>query len=209
MTACASACSARPHSFAHLVESLAALADNRGAGAESDLSVGDITAVIGRRSHGPLLLFVGLFSISPATILPGMTWLAASLALALSLQLALGARHPWLPSRLLRTRLSRALLRAATSDGLRAWARRLDLLLKPRLVLLSEPPFANLTGALCAVAALATFPLGLIPVAPLAPGLAITLAGLGLFARDGFLLLVAGALVAGSLGAVYATALLI
>jgi hypothetical protein len=57
---------------------------------------------------------------------------------------------------------------------------------------------------LCVAASLATFPLGLIPVAPLAPGLAITIIGLGLFARDGLMLLIGGAIVGGAVWAAYA-----
>lgn len=188
----------RPHSFMHLVDSVAALAENHAVGSENGVRVGAILHVVERRSYGALLLFIGLFSISPATILPGMTWFAAVVALILSLQLAIGARHPWVPRAIRNVCVSRASLRAASSDGLRAWARRFDHVLAPRLLFLSAPPFANIAGLFCAAAALATFPLGLIPVAPLAPGIAITLVGVGLFARDGLLLIVGGAIVAGA-----------
>jgi hypothetical protein len=195
----------RRHSFAHLIQSIGALAQNHTVGGSATVSLGDIMAVIGRRSFGPLLLVVGLFSISPATILPGMTWFAAAVTLILSLQLAWGAHHPWLPQALLRSKISRSALGAATSDGLGKWARRLDLVLRPRLVFLSEPPFANIAGVLCAGAAVATFPLGLIPVAPLAPGIAVTMIGLGLFARDGLILTLAGFVVGAAVWAAYAT----
>jgi hypothetical protein len=204
MNAPAPRLSPRPNSFAHLIESVAELAQDHSTGGPGGVSIGAILQVIGRRAYGPLLLLIGLFSISPATIVPGMTWLAASLTLVLSLQLAVGARHPWLPRALLDTCVSRDALRAATTDGWRVWARRIDKALQPRLVFLSEPPFANLAGLFCAIAALATFPLGLIPVAPLAPGAAITLVGLGLFARDGLLLLIGGAIIAAAPWLAYA-----
>jgi hypothetical protein len=85
-----------------------------------------------------------------------------------------------------------------------ALARRADIVLQPRLVFLSEPPFANFAGLACALAALATFPLGLIPVAPLAPGIAIAFIGLGLFARDGLLLLIGGVVMGGAVWLAYA-----
>jgi hypothetical protein len=194
----------RANTFLHLVETIAALARNHDVGGAREVSVGDIMSVIGRRSYGPLLLLIGLFSISPATVVPGMTWFAATLTLFFALQLAVGARHPWLPRGLLRTCISRQSIRAG-SDGLRRWARRIDLLLQPRLTFLSEAPFANLAGLLCAVAALATFPLGLIPLAPIAPGLAIVLVGLGLLARDGLLLLLGGAVIGGAAWLAYAS----
>ncbi len=43
----------------------------------------------------------------------------------------------------------------------------------------------NLIALFCIAAALITFPLGLIPFAPLAPGLAVVFFGLGMTARDG------------------------
>jgi hypothetical protein len=55
--------------------------------------------------------------------------------------------------------------------------------------------------ALCvAAAALITFPLSLIPFAPLAPGLAVVLFGLGMTARDGLWLSLGMALTGGAIG---------
>lgn len=192
----------RPHTFAQFVEAIAAMANNHNVGDEREITVGDVLSAAGRRSYGPLLLLIGLFAISPATILPGMTWFAASLTLLLSLQLMFGAKRPWLPPNLLRVCVSRDAIRAG-AESMRTWARRIDSVLQPRLVFLSEPPFANLAGLACALAALATFPLGLIPVAPLAPGIAVVFIGFGLFARDGLLLLTGGIVMGGALWLAY------
>lgn len=196
--------SARPHTFAQLVEAIAAMANDHDVGGEREITVGDVLSTAGRRTFGPLLLLIGIFSISPATIVPGVTWFAAGLTLLLSLQLAIGAKRPWLPPGLLRILVSRDAIRAG-AENMRKWAQRIDRVLQPRLVFLSEPPFANLAGLGCALAAIATFPLGLIPVAPLAPGLAITLIGLGLFARDGLLLLLGGVVMGGAVWIAYAS----
>jgi hypothetical protein len=51
---------------------------------------------------------------------------------------------------------------------------------------------------LCIVAALVTFPLGLIPLAPVLPGVAIVLMGIGLTARDGVFLILSTLAMAGS-----------
>ena len=37
------------------------------------LTLDELLDSVGRRSYGPLLLVIGLFAISPATILPGIT----------------------------------------------------------------------------------------------------------------------------------------
>jgi hypothetical protein len=194
----------RPHTLAQFVEAIAAMANNHNVGGEREITVGDVLSAAGRRTYGPLLLLIGLFSISPATIVPGMTWFAAGLTLLLSLQLTLGAKRPWLPPSLLRVLVSRDSIRAG-AESMRKWARRIDAVLQPRLIFLSEPPFANLAGLACALAALATFPLGLIPAAPLAPGIAIAFIGLGLFARDGLLLLAGGLVMGGALWLAFAS----
>lgn len=194
----------RPNTLAEFVESIASMADNHNVGGVRDITVGDLLSAAGRRSFGPVLLLIGLFSVSPATIVPGMTWFAAGVTLFLSLQLALGAARPWLPPNILNIAVPRDAIRAG-AESMRKWARRIDLALQPRLVFLSAPPFANLAGLACALAALVTFPLGLIPVAPLAPGFAIAFIGLGLFARDGLLLLAGGVVMGSAFWLAYAS----
>lgn len=163
---------------------------------EKKVSARAIFEAIGRRAYGPLLLLLGLFSISPLTAVPGMTWATAALTLVIALQLAFGMQRPWLPGGLLKAEVSaQAVVKAV--DVLRPWARRIDVVLRPRFAFLTKLPFVIFIGLLCALAALITFPLGFIPLAPLAPGLAIVLFGLGLVARDGVLLTIGAATVIG------------
>lgn len=148
------------------------------------LTLDEILDSVGRRSYGPLLLVIGLFAISPATIVPGMTWLAAALTLVVAGQMALGLPRIWLPKKALEAQLPRDAVRSGIEKG-RGAAKAVDKLLKPRLTILSKPPFVNVVALLVIAAALITFPLGLIPFAPLAPGLAVVFFGLGMVARDG------------------------
>lgn len=159
------------------------------------LTLDEILGSVGRRSYGPLLLVIGLFAISPATVVPGMTWFAAALTLLVAGQMALGLPRIWLPKKALQAELPRDAVRSGVEKS-RGFARWIDGLLKPRLTFLSKPPFVNLIALLCIVAALITFPLGFIPLAPLAPGLAVVFFGLGMVARDG-LWLALGALAVG------------
>jgi hypothetical protein len=167
---------------------------------ESDgdpFTLGDIVEAVGHRSYGPLLLVIGLFAISPATVVPGMTWLSAALTLVVAGQMLLGLRRPWLPPKALKAKLPReGSLKAI--DKVRPWARRVDAVLKPRLTFLTYPPFVNLIALFVIAAALITFPLGLIPLAPLAPSAAVVFFGLGMVARDGLLLTVGAAALAGA-----------
>lgn len=165
-----------------LLDHIEARIDGSASGAPFTLD--DLMSAIGRRSYGPLLLAIGLFAISPATIVPGMTWFAAAVTLIVAGCMSLGLRSVWLPAPLLRTRLPEKGLRAGI-ERFRPWARRIDAVLRPRLAWLMRPPFVNLIGVLCVGQALITFPLGFIPFAPLAPGAAIVFFGLGLTAHDG------------------------
>lgn len=149
-----------------------------------DMSMGELLGAVGRQSYGPLLLIIGLFAISPATVIPGMTWFAAALTILVAGQMALGFRHMWLPRWVLNAKAPRALVRVGVREA-RDWSGRIDGLLRPRLQFLARPPFVNIVALMCIAAALITFPLGLIPLAPLAPGLAVVFFGLGMTARDG------------------------
>jgi hypothetical protein len=162
-----------------------------------DMSLGELLDAVGRQSFGPLLLIIGLFAISPATIMPGMTWLAAALTLLIAGQMALGFKHVWLPGWVQSVKAPRALVRLGVREA-RDWSGRIDGLLRPRLQVLSRPPFVNLIALFCIAAALITFPLGLIPFAPLAPGLAVVFFGLGMTARDGLWLLLGAVALGGA-----------
>lgn len=162
------------------------------------MTLGELLGAVGRRSYGPLLLVIGLFAISPATIMPGMTWLTAALTLLIAGQMALGREHPWLPRWALNANAPRSMVRLSVRKA-RGWSGRIDGLLRARLTFLARPPFVNVIALMCVLAALITFPLGLIPFAPLAPGLAIVFFGLGMVAHDGLWL----ALGAGAVGAAF------
>lgn len=161
------------------------------------LTLEEILDSVGRRSYGPLLLVIGLFAISPATIIPGMTWLAAALTMLVAGQMALGLPSIWLPKKALQAQLPRNAVRSGIEKG-RGAARVIDKVLKPRLTFLSKPPFVNLVAVMVIAAALITFPLGLIPFAPLAPGLAVVFFGLGMVARDGLWLALGTGVMAGT-----------
>lgn len=162
------------------------------------LTLDELLDSVGRRSYGPLLLVIGLFAISPATILPGMTWFAAALTLLVAGQMALGMPRIWLPRNALQAQLPRNAVRSGIERS-RGAAKAIDKLLKPRLTFLSKPPFVNVVAIMVVVAALITFPLALIPLAPLAPGLAVVFFGLGMVARDGLWLALGTAAMAGTI----------
>lgn len=114
------------------------------------------------------------------------------LTLLVAGQMLIGMR-PWLPKKALQARPQRE-ASIQGIDKVRPWARRVDAVLKPRLTFLTQPPFVNLIAFFVIAAAVITFPLRLVPLAPLAPGLAVVFFGLGMVASDGLLLLLGAAL---------------
>ncbi len=106
----------------------------------------------------------------------------------IGVQLLLQKRKPWLPRVALKMPMPRRLLSAFIKSA-RPVARRVDKIVQPRLAVLAEPPWAAGAGLVCVLAALATFPLSLLPFGPVVPGVAICLVGLGLTAKDGLALL--------------------
>lgn len=154
----------------------------------SAATLGETLAPLGSRAYGPILLLLGLIAVSPLTVAPGATWAVAVLTLLVSLQLLLQRPMPWIPQRALRLPLPRGLMNGFVRS-IRPLARFADVFVKPRFQVLAEPPWVAAAAAICIVAALITFPLGLVPFAPFIPGLAICLVGLGLTAKDGLLLI--------------------
>jgi hypothetical protein len=163
------------------------------------IRLGVLLSAVGRRSYGPLLLVMGLIAISPLTVLPFTTTIVAAITLLIAAQMAFGLKRPWLPKRVLDLRAPRKAF-FAFLDRARPTVDRLDgVLLRDRWTFMTAPPLVNAVAICVCIAALATFPLSIIPLAPLAPGIAIVLFGLGMTARDGIWLCIGMLLTIGAL----------
>ena len=162
-----------------------------------EVTVRDLLNAVGRRSYGPILLLLGFIAVTPLTIIPGTSWLVALITLLIAGQIVIGRKFPWVPRRVLDVSFPRSALVAGVEQA-RKYVRPVDRVLKPRLAFLSGSPFIALAAMVCVAAALLTCPLGLFPFGPVLPGLTVLLFGLGLTARDGFVLVAAGAGLAGA-----------
>jgi hypothetical protein len=162
------------------------LSENINRDSELDgIRLGVLLNAVGRRSYGPILLLLGLVAISPLTALPFTTSIVAAITLLIAGQMALGLDRPWLPRAVLNLRVPRRMF-FNVLDHARSRADRIDgVVLHHRWTFMSVPLFVNLVALCVCAAALITFPLSLIPFAPMAPGIAIVLFGLGMTARDG------------------------
>lgn len=155
-----------------------------------DVTVRELLQAVGRRAYGPVLLLLGFIAVSPLTIIPGANWFVATVTLIFALQIVVGRRTPWLPKRALDFSFKRSLLVQGAGEG-EKYAHMVDALVRPRLIFLTESPFVQVVAMICVLAALITYPLGLVPLGPLLPSLTVLLFGLGLTARDGVVVLLA------------------
>ncbi|MDQ7729102.1 exopolysaccharide biosynthesis protein [Halomonas sp. SpR8] len=162
----------------------------------SRVSVDNVVQAVGRRSFGPLLLVAGLITLAPIIgDIPGMPTLMAVLVLLVSVQLLAGRESFWLPGWLLK----RSLSRQKFDKGIK-WmkkpARWIDGLLRVRLPWLTGYIGIRVTAVVCLLIALAMPPMEFIPFSANGAGVALSLLGLGLVARDGVALLLGFALFA-------------
>lgn len=169
---------------------LSALLDDLHAmGKAGAVTVGDLLEAFHERGFGVLLL---IFALPAAIPLPGLgiNLIVAAPLVILSLQQALGAKQVRLPQRLCRRRISAERLQAIV-EASRPWARRLERLLKPRLVFLTHGLSLHIIGILGLIMALSVcVPL---PLTNTVPSMGIAIMAAGLLARDG-VLVIAGAL---------------
>ena len=154
----------------------------------AQVSVDDVVHAVGRRSFGPLLLLAGLITLAPIIgDIPGMPTLMAVLVLLTSSQLLVGRETFWLPKWLLNRSLSRQKFDKAL-HYMKKPAKWVDGLLGVRLAWMTGYIGIRVTAFACLLVALAIPPMEFIPFSANGAGLALTLFGLGLVARDGLML---------------------
>lgn len=154
------------------------------------VSIGDIVAAVGDTAFMPLILLAALIIVSPLSGIPGLPSLFGALMVLISGQMLAGRAHLWLPGALRRRAIPGARLRRALGR-LHRLAGALDCRLHPRLTVLTDGlpgrvPVAMIFATGCGLPLLEVFPFVSSLVA-----LAIGVLAVGLFARDG-LLVIAG-----------------
>jgi len=155
----------------------------------SDVSLGAILDVVGRRSFGPLLLVAGLITLAPIIgDIPGVPTVMGILVILIAAQVLLRQEHFWLPEWMLRRSVSEEKLRKMLS-WLRRPARFIDKFLRPRLTLFTRKAGTIVIAIVCVQVALAMPFMELVPLSANIAGLVLTVFGLALIACDGLLVL--------------------
>ncbi len=171
--------------------SLSALLDHfvEATDGQSQVAIGDLMDSLSSRSHGPMLLFPAVIAISPLGMIPGMSVVTGTLIILIAAQMMVFSSRPWIPQRLARFEFSRDKLKSGVEKTQR-WVRWFEKVIRPRLEFLASGGMVYPIAIMSILLALSFYPLAVVPFGVFAPGLAITLFGLGLTARDGVLVLV-------------------
>jgi hypothetical protein len=157
------------------------------------LYLGELVNAFGERGFGALMLFFGLLNIAIGVI-PGTTTILGAPLLLMGLQLAIRQDQLWLPRWALRRWIERETYRTGVRKVL-VRLKQVERLSKPRLPVMTNEVSEILIGV-------ATVLLACILVLPiwggnLVPALIISTFGFGLMQRDGVVVLVGWAGVAG------------
>lgn len=148
-----------------------------------------------------LLLLLAVPNVVP---MPGLSTVVGVPMIFLGLQMALGARRPWLPRRLSAAGFDRESFRSMLDRALPR-LRKVERLLHPRFPVLTSGPAERLLGLVAAI-------LGAVLALPivfgnLPPAVGVGLIALGLIERDGAAVLIG--LVVGALSLLWVAALVL
>ncbi|MBL8165040.1 MAG: exopolysaccharide biosynthesis protein [Anaerolineae bacterium] len=143
---------------------------------------------IGEQGLLVFCMFLTVPFLLPVSI-PGVSTVFGLLITLIGAGVALN-RVPWLPARLMRTRIATAHLLPAMHKAARLFG-RLDKLVRPRVLVLTHGATVNrLNGFILVLCALLLMvPIGLIPFSNTLPALAILLLAAGMLQRDGWFVL--------------------
>lgn len=157
------------------------------------LYLGELVNAFGERGFGALMLFFGLLNIAIG-IIPGTTTILGAPLLLMGLQLAIRQDQLWLPRWALRRSIERETYRTGVKKVL-ARFKQVERLSRPRLPVMTSEVSEVLIGIVTVI-------LSCILVLPiwggnLVPALIIATFGFGLMQRDGIVVLIGWAGVAG------------
>lgn len=166
---------------------------------ETEISLGMLVEAIGRRSFGPLLLLAGIIMMSPISGIPGIPTIMGLVLVLIAGQLLFRRKHFWLPRWMLRRSASRGKIFKAIRQ-LRPVAHFVDHLLRPRLPFFIEGAATYVVAVICILVAVLLPLMEIVPFSIHATGVAVTVFGLSLIARDGLLSIIAFAVTAMTFG---------
>lgn len=168
------------------------------------VSLDEILTTLGSGSFAIVLIVLATPAGLPFPAPWGITQLFSLLIMLVSLQVAIGRHHLWLPGWMKRRRIKGSLLHILADKG-GALLQKIEALVKPRFPWMHSWAMQRITGLLCALCAVsAALP---IPLTNTLPSAGIVLMAMAMMEHDGLLLL-AGVAV-GMVGLALSTAVLV
>jgi len=162
--------------------------------AETDgdkVSVGDILELFEHRSFAPVFTLAGLsVVIPPLGAIPILPAIVGLMTMIFSVQIVIGRSYIWMPDWIRSMAIDRQTLKKAAKRSESTFA-FIDQMFTERLVFLTGDISTRLAAGLITLLAALLIPLELVPFAVAVPGVAISLFGLALLARDGAIMLLA------------------
>ena len=180
-----------PQSAGDIVTRLAELGEE-----QDEVTVKTIMHAFGARTFGPAIMIPALLELTPIGAIPGMPTALAAIIVLIAAQKMLGRRALWLPGFIANRSLSGKKLVKA-SDKLEGIAAFMDRHFHRRWTFMTRTPFSQIAAGAVILLCLTVPFLEVVPFASSGPMLAIAAFGLAVLVRDGVLMAVALAIIAG------------
>jgi hypothetical protein len=154
------------------------------------ISLGELTAALGDRGFGLLVLIFALPNIIP--MIPGVSTVSGVVIALVGLQMMVGRHAPWLPGFVADKSMPREQL-AAMVDRTISWVERLERIAQPRWTGMTRGLMHFILGAMFVLlGGILALPLSWVGNFP--PGVALVVLSIGMLEEDGLLVAVGHAI---------------
>ncbi len=155
------------------------------------LTLGDAMTAFGSRTFGPMLVIPAFLAlVPPLGAIPGMSIFTATWIVLVAGQIVLMQSSLWLPKRLKQFSLKQDKLERGIKRAM-PWVKRIEILIHPRLEILTRGPAKVIIAVVCIGLAVTMFPLAFIPMGVAPPSAVILLLAVAITTRDGILVILA------------------
>ena len=172
---------------ANLVSIIARMEDVNGNG---KIKIDEIIKIIGQVSFAPLLILPAIALATPLSGIPLFSSIMGVIIFLVSVQMLMRREELWLPHWLLNIGTSRSRIRASF-EKLRPIVAWLDRRTQTRLTVLTHRPLVFIPQVICVLSGMCLPLLEFVPFSSSLVGVAVALLGIGMFARDGVILILA------------------
>jgi hypothetical protein len=175
---------AEEQNLTQVLDTIKKRADN----APQKISLGTLMHAFRKNGLTFLLLIPTAILLLPIGYIPGVSVLCGVLIALAAGQIIIGRREVWLPRTLKETSFHTKKITKAVKVA-RPYAKKIDKITYPRLEIFYHPTSQRLMAFLCLLLAIPIAIIGFVPLFPTVLGIPILLFSLGLFTKDGLVIL--------------------